>query len=230
MLHNYLLIIELKVLHAHLLLIVPAFLCYSSAMAQPAPDRSNPSLAAPLTPRQMEVLNYIVEMRSARGVTPKLGEIATAFGVSVGSVRHYLRALVRKEYLTVDRYAHRGIRLTRGRSEWKVRRTWQGEFDRRIGSKLEGESDLAKIFTIVWGDLQSWLDVERVDLFVQDPHHRALKGRSFYEPRPEGDGGREAAESGPGSVVERAFRRRRVVVEPGSSGSAPSELRRDPGG
>ena len=184
-------------------------------MAQADPKRPDPSLAAPLTPRQMEVLNYIVEMRSARGVTPKLGEIATAFGVSVGSVRHYLRALVRKDYLTVDRYAHRGIRLTRGRSEWKVRRSWQGEFERRIGSKLESESDLTRVFATVGGDLQAWLDVERAELFVHDPHHRALKGRSFYEPRPEGDGGREAAESGPGSPVERAFRRRRVVVESG---------------
>ena len=142
---------------------------YSSGMAQADPKRPDPSLAAPLTPRQMEVLNYIVEMRSARGVTPKLGEIATAFGVSVGSVSHYLRSLRRKGYLTVARYAHRGIRLTRGRREWKVRRSWQGEFDRRIGSKLEGETDLVRIFGTVGADLQAWLDVDRAELFVHDP-------------------------------------------------------------
>ena len=189
-------------------------------MAQAGPEPSGPSLVSPLTRRQMEVLTYIAEMRSARGMTPKLGEIATAFGVSVGSVSHYLRSLQRKGYLTVARYAHRGIRLTRGRREWKVRRSWQGEFDRRIGSKLEGETDLARVFAAAGGDLPAWLDVGRADLFVHDLHHRALKGRSFYEPRPEGDAGRESADAGPGSAVERAFRRRRVVLETGSPGIA----------
>ena len=185
-------------------------------MLQTERESPDPSVAAPLTRRQMDVLNYIAEMQSTRGVTPMLGEIAAAFGVTVSSVRQYMRALQRKGYLTIARYARRGIRLTRGRRDWKVRRSWQGEFDRRIGSKLEGETDLSRVFATVGGDLQAWLDVDRSDLHVHDPHHRVLRGRSFYEKRPGEDAEREAADAGPGSAVERAFRRRRVVAEPPS--------------
>ena len=186
-------------------------------MTQTVPDAPDPTLTAPLTRRQVEVLNYIAEMQSSNNMTPKLGEIATAFGVSVGSVRQYLRALEKKGFLTVARYAHRGIRLTRGRREWKVRRSWQGEFDRRIGSKLEGETDLTKIFATVSGDLQAWLDVEQADLHVHDPHHRVLRGRSFYDHRPGDKAGLEDPATGPGSVIERAVRRRRVVAEAGTA-------------
>ena len=174
-----------------------------------------------LTRRQMDVLNFAADMLSGRGVSPTLKEIGDAFGVGIGRAQKYVRALVRKGYATVEPRRHRGLRLTQGRRAWKVRQGWQGEFEKRVGSRLQGEVDLRKIFALVREDLRAWLDVDRADLRVHDPQVRALRDAAYDE----GSGKRvPAAAAGidPASAVGRALLRRKPVIEENVEGRMPN--------
>ena len=166
-----------------------------------------------LTRRQLDVLNYIAEVQSGRGTAPTLREIGSAFGVCVASVQKYLRALAKKGFVSIDPRARRGIRLTSTRKDWKVRQGWQGDFEKRLGAKLRGATDIAEMFSLVREELRAWLDVDRAELFVLDPQSRELRDSSTFGVDP------AAARSGapgptvpPDSLVGIAFRRRKPVV------------------
>ncbi len=167
-----------------------------------------------LTRRQMEVLRYVTDFRAARGEPPVLREIGAAFGVSIPGARKYLQALARKGYVTVARYAHRGVKPARSRREWKVRRAWEGEFDRKIGARLAEESDLARVCDLVRDQLRPWLGADRADLLLYDPHRRELRSPSFYGVSPAGDAtGKEPPAAD--ALADRALKRRRPAVEAG---------------
>ena len=174
----------------------------------------------PLTHRQLEVLNYISDFRTGRGGAPTLREIAAAFGVSVPRVQQYLAALKKKGYGAGEHYARRGIKLAAGKKEWKVRQAWQGDFDKRIGARLRGETDLSKVIAVVREDLRAWLDVARADLYVYDPGRRELLDSAFYEAAPTGAPAVRAPVAEEESLVGKAFRRRKAVVESGPPAAA----------
>ncbi len=134
----------------------------------------------PLTRRQQDILHYIGDVAGSRDRAPTLAEIAAAFGMSPPGAFKHVRALARKGCLVVSPGLHRGIRLKGGRRRWKVQGALRGDFDRRIGAKLAGETDLRRIFDVVAGDVRTWLDVERAELFVHDPAHRMLRDAGFY--------------------------------------------------
>ncbi len=183
-----------------------------------------------LSRRQSDLLNYVADVRSSRTAGPTLREIAAAFGLCVGSVQRHLAALKRKGYLSADRYARRGLRLTQGRRDWKVRKDWQGDFEKRVGAKLRGQTDLVRIFAIVRESLRVWLDVERADLVLCDPHRGELRESSHFGvpsilgPQSSVQGPQskaKAVDHGPRTedrglgldpLLDRAFRRRRSVT------------------
>ena len=66
-----------------------------------------------LTKNQHHVYSFIKETLSETGQAPTLGEIARAIDAgSIRSVTQYLEALERKNLITRNRYAQRGISLT----------------------------------------------------------------------------------------------------------------------
>jgi len=66
-----------------------------------------------LTPRQREVLNFIVSYTNDRGYPPSLREIGRKMGIaSTNGVTDHLRALQRKGWLKVAQYRSRAIALT----------------------------------------------------------------------------------------------------------------------
>ena len=168
----------------------------------------------PLTPKQQDVLLYISDAQAGRGVSPTRREIATAFGMSINNVQQYLAALRRKGYVTLTAHAHRSIRLARDRREWNLQRTWRNDFERAVGARLQEASDLPRLFAIVRGEIRAWLDVDRAELFVLDPHRRELRDSAFFE----GGGGGAAGLAGEHAPVPAdgpvtaAFRRGRTVV------------------
>ena len=172
----------------------------------------------PLTRRQQDTLNYIADVRSAKGISPTLQEIASAFSLCIGSVYDHITALRRKGYLAADRYARRASRLTRGRSEWKVRQSWRNDFDKRFGARLQGETDLLRIFAIVREEFPLWLDVGKAELRVYDAARRELRDEGFYRASSATDrlpaealGGAKAGQPDP--LVAKAFRLRKPVIE-----------------
>ncbi len=175
-----------------------------------------------LTRRQLEVLNYISDVFASRRDAPTIREIGETFGVCVGSVQQYLRGLTRKGYITIAPRSRRGIRLAAGRRLWKSRTGGQGDFDRRIGVRLAGETDLRRIIAIVQDGVRSWLEVERADLWVYDAHHRSLREGAFFTAAPVSDAQGPGSVAAPGPVVERALRLRRSAEgeETGSDGAA----------
>ena len=169
----------------------------------------------PLTRRQQDTLHYIADARAARGASPKLREIASAFSISIGSVYHHLSALRRKGYLTIDTHVHRGIRLTRSRRDWKIREGWRGDFEKRFGERLRAVTDLAGLFDMVSGEFPAWLEVERADLFVYDAGRRKFRDRTFYASRPAGVADPNERRTPPDAFLASAVRRRKPAVEAG---------------
>ncbi len=165
-----------------------------------------------LTSRQAELLQYVSSIHSARGTAPTLREIAAAFGVCVGSVQNYLRALKRKGYVTANRYARRGIILTRDRKDWRVQSAGRGEFETRFAEALTGEPDLRRIFDMVRTRLPAWLDSDRAELFLHDPQRRELHGGSSLGVAPAAALVATPERVRSDSVVATAWRQRRPVV------------------
>ena len=192
-----------------------------------------------LTPRQQDILHHIADVRSARGVSPTLPEIASAFSITVGSVYEHVDALRRKGFITIQRNAHRGIRLTRGRRAWKVRQGWRDEFDRRFGERLRGAADLTALFRLVGGEFPAWLEVDRAELLVYDAVRRVVHGARFYEARPGETISPERTATEGDDLAAEALRHRRPAVatvaaaspgapeRSGSSGMAIPILARD---
>ena len=178
----------------------------------------------PLTPKQQDVLLYISDARTGRGVSPTRREIATAFGMSINNVQQYLAALRRKGYVTLTAHAHRSIRLARDRREWTLQRTWRNDFERAVGSRLQAATDLPPLFTIVREEVRSWLGVDRAELFVHDAHRRELRDAAFYEAGAAGLAGEIAAVPADGAS-ELAFRRGRTVLA--TETEEPDLLRRE---
>ncbi len=178
----------------------------------------------PLTKRQQDLLQYIHDFQSGRGKAPTFQEIGSGFGICIATAYKHVGALRKKGYLSVVAHARRGIRLAADRRAWKVRQAWRGDFDRRIGERLAGETDLRRILAIVGEEVRAWLGVERAELFVQDAAHRDLRGADFAEARPAGraEGDERRSERDP--LLALAVRRRRPVVAAGAGG--PDLLRR----
>lgn len=172
----------------------------------------------PLTRRQMDILHYISDVRAKRGASPMLREIASAFGVSVPRAHQYLELLKRKGYVTAGRFARRGIRLARSRGEWKARQAWQGDFDRRIGSRLARATDLDEVIDLARRDLRAWLDIGAVDVLLYDAGRRRLLDSGFFRAPAPGAEVTKAPSVEPGSPADRAFRRRKPVT--GAEGAA----------
>ena len=144
-----------------------------------------------------------------------LREIAAAFGVCVTSAHKYVRTLERKGYLAVEAHAHRGIRLTRGRREWKVREEWRGDFEKRIGARLRDETDLARVFVIVRDEVRPWLDVGSAELFVHDAHRRELRGVEFFDIHHADLANPGGGDRSRDPLMEQALRRRKTANEAG---------------
>ncbi len=166
----------------------------------------------PLTRRQQDVLHYIADVRGSRGASPTFREIADAFGVSVGSVQEHLDALKKKGYLEVAPRVRRGIRLTRGRREWRVGRTWRGEFEKRFGERLRRAIDLPGLFSLVREEFPAWLGAGRADLFVRDNERRAWRNEEFHGRHPS-KGLTTATEEIRDPLLDAVLRRRRPAAE-----------------
>lgn len=66
-----------------------------------------------LTPRQLEILQFIERFLAERGYPPTIREIAAEFRiVSLNAVRIHLKAIERKGYLQLDPKSSRGMRVT----------------------------------------------------------------------------------------------------------------------
>jgi repressor LexA len=69
-------------------------------------------IAAPLTPRQREILDLIREHIETTGAPPTRAEIAAAFGFrSANAAEEHLRALARKGAILMEEGRARGIRI-----------------------------------------------------------------------------------------------------------------------
>ena len=165
-----------------------------------------------LTRKQQDILHFIVETRETRRAAPTLQEVASAFGICVSNAHKYKQILRRKGFLDAARYARRGIRPTQDRRAWKVRREWTGDFDRRVGDRLRGATDLPQLFGIVRGEIRAWLDVEKAELLVHDVRARDLRGEIFFGAHPPGAGDPEAG--GADAVAREALRRRHPALAP----------------
>src|SRR3546814_1424560 len=70
-----------------------------------------------LTPRQAEILDFILRHRDEHGAPPTRAEIVTAFGFrSPTAAEDHLRALARKGAIDLRAGASRGIRVQIGRA------------------------------------------------------------------------------------------------------------------
>jgi len=65
----------------------------------------------PLTPRQLEVLNFIRRFADAHGYSPTLEEIAAYFSVSSVTIFGHVKALERKGFLRRTKHEARSIEL-----------------------------------------------------------------------------------------------------------------------
>ncbi len=165
-----------------------------------------------LTQRQQDLLHFITGAHASRRASPTIQEIATAFGICVSTTHKHVHVLRKKGYLDVSRYARRGIRPLQGRRAGKVRREWRGDFDRRVGEKLRGETELPRLFGIVREEVRAWLDVEKAELFVRDPRSRELKGEIFFGAHPTGTG--DPAAGAADTVTREAMNRRKLALAP----------------
>ncbi|MCR4338036.1 MAG: hypothetical protein NUV91_09565, partial [Candidatus Omnitrophica bacterium] len=69
---------------------------------------------SPLTPKQKDVLKFIYEKIKSTQLPPTIREIAAHFRfTSTGTVRDYLRALVKKGYIRTSPHKSRAIELIR---------------------------------------------------------------------------------------------------------------------
>lgn len=181
----------------------------------------------PLTSKQEEILNFIDDFQRSKGVAPTLKEISSGFSVCIGTVQSHIRALQKKGYLNIESNVHRGIRLPTRKREWEAHREGRGDFEERIGAKLKGETDLHKIFQTVRGEMQTWLGVDRADLFVYDINRRELRGSSFFGVHFPGEPDVQQPESIADSISGHAFRRRKPVVETEAGRTKVFETERD---
>ncbi len=62
-----------------------------------------------LTPKQKQILDYVINFRERRGFSPTIQEIAKRFGKSTTTVYQFIESLVKKGYLTKTKNASRGI-------------------------------------------------------------------------------------------------------------------------
>ncbi len=70
-------------------------------------------MAAFLTERQKEILEFIQDFQHRRGISPTHREICERFGFSsYGTAYKHLKLLVEKGYLRRDRHQRRGLELT----------------------------------------------------------------------------------------------------------------------
>lgn len=65
-----------------------------------------------LTPKQLEIVKFIVDYRERRGLAPTLEEIARELGVSKITVYEHVAQLERKGAITKQKYQSRSIQVT----------------------------------------------------------------------------------------------------------------------
>lgn len=68
-----------------------------------------------MTPRQQQILAYVVGYRAQHGVAPTLGEIAKAHGVSKTTISLHVQALERLGMISVDKHKTRSIVVIEGK-------------------------------------------------------------------------------------------------------------------
>jgi DNA-binding CsgD family transcriptional regulator len=82
-------------------------------VGEPSPHREPPEpkarRAAPLTPRQREILDFFVERIRSEGLPPTVREVAARFGIALNAVRHHLQALVKKNWLRQSKVRRRYV-------------------------------------------------------------------------------------------------------------------------
>ena len=100
-----------------------------------------------LTPKQRQVLNFILERLHTMGSPPTIREIARHFGFSsTGSPRVHLRALARKGYLRLNPQISRGIEvLAQAIGIPIVGRVKAGGLELAV-EDVEGYLDLSRVF------------------------------------------------------------------------------------
>jgi repressor LexA len=64
-----------------------------------------------LSPRQAEILRYILDYRQRRDVSPTFREIAEGVGLSLASAREHIEALKGKGYIAWDDRTARSMRI-----------------------------------------------------------------------------------------------------------------------
>jgi repressor LexA len=64
-----------------------------------------------LSPRQKEILAYIIDYRQRKDISPTFREIAEGAGLSLGSARAHIQALRGKGYIAWDDRAARSIHI-----------------------------------------------------------------------------------------------------------------------
>jgi DNA-binding MarR family transcriptional regulator len=65
----------------------------------------------PLTPRQMDILKWIILYDDLNPTPPSQAEIARAFSISQQAVSKHLKAIEKRGYITIDTRMARGIYL-----------------------------------------------------------------------------------------------------------------------
>jgi repressor LexA len=95
-----------------------------------------------LTPKQRQILEYIVDMIEGRGSAPTLREIADRFGfTSPASAKSHLQALEKKGYIQRRAWSARGIELVKERVQ---RVFWRREGIPLVGRVAAGKPILAE--------------------------------------------------------------------------------------
>lgn len=176
----------------------------------------------PLTQKQMQILEFILDTIERQGSAPTIQEIGAHFGYALGTVQGHLRALAKKNYIRRREGVSRGIELV-----WEnVRRVFWRRFGVPVvGRVAAGEPLLAE------ANIEEILDLQ--DLFPNDEQLFALRveGDSMIEagifegdlvilrPQPTAEIGQIVAaivEDGEAEGTLKRFNRRgdQIVLEP----------------
>ena len=183
-----------------------------------------------LTPKQTEILEFILDRLDGRGAAPTIREIADRFGfASPGSVQRHLDALEKKGFIRRREGASRGIEPV-----WE---TVREVFWRRFGIPVVGRV-AAGAPILAEANIEQVLDL--TDLFPNDDELFALRvqGDSMIEagifegdfvilrPQPTAEAGQIVAaivEDGDAEGTIKRFNRRgdQIVLEPANSNYQP---------
>ncbi len=120
-----------------------------------------------LTDNQRAVLSFIQRYAAARGVSPKLQEIAEGIGIRSRGVAHrYVQALEDAGFLAIDKGKHRGIRLLK-----------ENPYQRENSLPLLGKIAAGKPIEAIPGEDE----INLVDFFGQNTFAVRVQGDSMID-------------------------------------------------